>query len=129
VIAVTPEAVTPEYNRSIPGALRNVIDRARLPHGGNSFTWKPSTIISTSLGVEVTKESTREFLQGYMGKFGKFIERVYTAISRQTRAGRSSPGTCGRRHRGGGGRREERDAFRPLCLHRLMTGHPAGATA
>ena len=30
--------VTPEYNRSIPGALKNAIDWASRPYGQNSFT-------------------------------------------------------------------------------------------
>jgi chromate reductase len=34
--------VTPEYNRSIPGALKNAIDWASRPWGQNSFTRKPS---------------------------------------------------------------------------------------
>ena len=43
--------VTPEYNRSIPGALKNAIDWASRPYGQNSFTRKPSAIIGTSLGA------------------------------------------------------------------------------
>lgn len=43
--------VTPEYNRSIPGALKNAIDWASRPYGQNSFTRKPSAIIGTSPGV------------------------------------------------------------------------------
>ena len=42
--------VTPEYNRSIPGALKNAIDWASRPWGKNSFTRKPSAIIGTSPG-------------------------------------------------------------------------------
>jgi len=43
--------VTPEYNRSIPGALKNAIDWASRPYGQNSFTRKPSGIIGTSPGA------------------------------------------------------------------------------
>jgi chromate reductase len=43
--------VTPEYNRSIPGALKNAIDWASRPWGQNSFTRKPSGIIGTSPGA------------------------------------------------------------------------------
>jgi chromate reductase, NAD(P)H dehydrogenase (quinone) len=114
--------VTPEYNRSIPGALKNAIDWASRPWGQNSFSWKPSAIIGTSPGAigtavgqqhlrsilsfcnspqmnaieayiqftpdlitedgEVTKDSTREFLQNYMTEFQSFIGRVYKAIPR-----------------------------------------------
>ena len=42
--------VTPEYNRSIPGALKNAIDWASRPWGQNSFTRKPSAIIGASIG-------------------------------------------------------------------------------
>src|SRR6187549_800994 len=42
--------VTPEYNRSIPGGLKNAIDWASRPHGQNSFSRKPSAIIGTSPG-------------------------------------------------------------------------------
>ena len=42
--------VTPEYNRSIPGALKNAIDWASRPWGKNSFARKPSAIIGTSPG-------------------------------------------------------------------------------
>jgi chromate reductase, NAD(P)H dehydrogenase (quinone) len=43
--------VTPEYNRSIPGALKNAIDWASRPYGQNSFTRKPSAVIGTSPGA------------------------------------------------------------------------------
>ena len=43
--------VTPEYNRSIPGALKNAIDWASRPWGTNSFARKPSAVIGTSPGM------------------------------------------------------------------------------
>ena len=42
--------VTPEYNRSIPGALKNAIDWASRPYGKNSFSRKPSATIGGSPG-------------------------------------------------------------------------------
>ena len=42
--------VTPEYNRSIPGALKNAIDWGSRPWGKNSFVRKPSAVIGTSPG-------------------------------------------------------------------------------
>jgi chromate reductase len=42
--------VTPEYNRSIPGGLKNAIDWASRPWGRNSLTRKPSGVIGTSPG-------------------------------------------------------------------------------
>lgn len=42
--------VTPEYNRSIPAALKNAIEWASRPKGNNSFARKPSATIGTSPG-------------------------------------------------------------------------------
>jgi chromate reductase len=43
--------VTPEYNRSIPGGLKNAIDWATRPPGQNVFAGKPSAVIGTSPGM------------------------------------------------------------------------------
>jgi chromate reductase len=43
--------VTPEYNRSIPGVLKNAIDIASRPWGKNSFAGKPGAVIGTSIGA------------------------------------------------------------------------------
>lgn len=43
--------VTPEYNRSIPGALKNAIDWASRPYGDNALNRKPVGIIGTSPGA------------------------------------------------------------------------------
>jgi len=42
---------TPEYNRSIPGVLKNAIDWASRPYGKNSFDGKPTAAIGTSQGA------------------------------------------------------------------------------
>ena len=42
--------VTPEYNRSIPGVLKNAIDVGSRPYGKSSFLGKPTGIISNSPG-------------------------------------------------------------------------------
>src|SRR3954464_729290 len=42
--------VTPEYNRSTPGALKNAIDVGSRPYGKSSFMGKPIGIISNSPG-------------------------------------------------------------------------------
>ena len=57
--------VTPEYNRSIPGALKNAIDWASRPYGKNSFSRKPSAIIGTSpgkIGTAVAQQHLRSIL-------------------------------------------------------------------
>lgn len=115
--------VTPEYNRSIPGTLKNAIDWASRPYGENSLTRKPVGVIGTSPGAigtavgqqhlksilsycnaplmneieayvqyedglvddegSVTVPSTREFLQGYMRSFDRFVRRVLTVIPQE----------------------------------------------
>ena len=42
--------VTPEYNRSIPGALKNAIDWASRPWGQNAFDHVPTAMIGASIG-------------------------------------------------------------------------------
>ncbi len=57
--------VTPEYNRSIPGGLKNAIDWASRPYGTNAFTRKPSAIIGTSpgkIGTAVAQQHLRSIL-------------------------------------------------------------------
>jgi len=43
--------VTPEYNRSIPGALKNAVDWASRPWGKNSFARIPTGVIGASIGA------------------------------------------------------------------------------
>lgn len=42
--------VTPEYNYSIPGVLKNAIDWASRPYGDNAFDGKPAAIMGASIG-------------------------------------------------------------------------------
>ncbi len=43
--------VTPEYNRSIPGVLKNAIDQASRPKGANAWKNKPAGVIGASPGA------------------------------------------------------------------------------
>ena len=43
--------VTPEYNRGVPGPLKNAIDWASRPYGKNAFAGKPVAVCGTSLGA------------------------------------------------------------------------------
>ncbi|MFJ5700053.1 NADPH-dependent FMN reductase [Arthrobacter sp. NPDC093139] len=57
--------VSPEYNRSIPGALKNAIDWESRPWGTNSFARKPTGIIGASpgnIGTAVMQSSMRAVL-------------------------------------------------------------------
>jgi len=45
---------TPEYNRSIPGVLKNAIDHASRPHGQSAWGGKPAGIIGISPGATGT---------------------------------------------------------------------------
>jgi chromate reductase, NAD(P)H dehydrogenase (quinone) len=43
--------VTPEYNRSIPGVLKNAIDHASRPYGQSAWAGKPAGVIGISVGA------------------------------------------------------------------------------
>lgn len=43
--------ITPEYNRAVPGALKNAIDWASRPWGENSFSNVPTAVIGASIGA------------------------------------------------------------------------------
>jgi chromate reductase len=52
--------VTPEYNRGIPGSLKNAIDWGSRPKKGNAFVGKPSAVIGASDGRIGTAVAQRE---------------------------------------------------------------------
>jgi len=62
--------VTPEYNRSIPGVLKNAVDVASRPPGKSSFLGKPIGIVSNSpgpLGGVCAAMNLKQILPGYSG--------------------------------------------------------------
>lgn len=42
--------VTPEYNRSVPGILKNALDHASRPYGQNAWAGKPAGVLGISVG-------------------------------------------------------------------------------
>ena len=57
--------VTPEYNRSIPGALKNALDWASRPRGQGAFKNKPVAVIGASsgaIGTAVAQQHLRTIL-------------------------------------------------------------------
>lgn len=57
--------VTPEYNRALPGALKNAIDLISRPYGENAFARKPSAMIGASpgkIGTAVAQQNLRSIL-------------------------------------------------------------------
>src|SRR6201991_3412625 len=62
--------VTPEYNRAIPGVLKNAIDVASRPYGKSSFLGKPVGIVSNSpgpLGGVSAAKTLQNILPGIAG--------------------------------------------------------------
>lgn len=43
--------ITPEYNRSIPGVLKNAIDHASRPYGQSAWAGKPAGVLGISIGA------------------------------------------------------------------------------
>lgn len=106
--------VTPEYNRSVPGALKNALDVGSRPYGQSAWDGKPGAVVSVSPGAlgafganhhlrqslvflnvpamqqpeaylggiadildgqgNVARESTREFMRGFMSAFAAWVE-------------------------------------------------------
>jgi chromate reductase len=75
--------ITPEYNRAIPGVLKNAIDVASRPYGKSSFNGKPVGIISNSpgpLGGVSAAKTLQNILPGIAGPIMQQPETYLNAV-------------------------------------------------
>ncbi|MBI2409793.1 NAD(P)H-dependent oxidoreductase [Candidatus Kaiserbacteria bacterium] len=90
---------TPEYNRSIPGVLKNAIDWASRPYGQNSFAGKPALVLGVSvgsIGTAVAQSHLRQILlhldarvigqpELYLGPAGQLFDASWNIIDAPTK--------------------------------------------
>lgn len=75
--------VTPEYNRAIPGVLKNAIDVGSRPYGKSSFNGKPVGIVSNSpgpLGGVSAAKTLQNILPGIAGPIMQQPEIYLNAV-------------------------------------------------
>ena len=58
--------VTPEYNYSVPGVLKNAIDWASRPYGDSAWTGKPVAVMGASVGVLGTARAQYHLRQSFV---------------------------------------------------------------
>jgi chromate reductase len=58
--------VTPEYNYSVPGVLKNAIDWASRPYGDNAWDGKPVAVIGASIGMLGTARAQYHLRQSFV---------------------------------------------------------------
>jgi chromate reductase len=67
--------VTPEYNRSIPGVLKNAIDIGSRPYGKSSFQGRPIGIFGTSPGAHGGVSAVKHLQQILPGISGPIMQQ------------------------------------------------------
>lgn len=67
--------VTPEYNRSIPGVLKNAIDIASRPYGKSSFNGRPIGLFGTSPGAHGGVSAVKHLQQIMPGIAGPIMQQ------------------------------------------------------
>ena len=73
--------VTPEYNRSIPGVLKNAIDVGSRPYGKSSFNGKAVGIISNSPGPLGGVSAAKHLQQILPGITGPIMQQPETYLN------------------------------------------------
>ncbi|MDB5518142.1 MAG: NAD(P)H-dependent oxidoreductase, partial [Tardiphaga sp.] len=73
--------VTPEYNRSIPGVLKNAIDIASRPYAQSSFNGRPVGILSNSPGVLGGVSAAKHLQQILPGISGPIMQQPETYLA------------------------------------------------
>jgi chromate reductase, NAD(P)H dehydrogenase (quinone) len=58
--------VTPEYNYSVPGVLKNAIDWASRPYGDSAWTGKPAAVMGASIGARGTVRAQLHLRQSFV---------------------------------------------------------------
>lgn len=77
---------TPEYNRSLPGVLKNAIDWASRPYGKSSWNGKPSGVVGASpgaIGTAMAQQHLRNILSA-QGSPALPTPEVYLQVNEQT---------------------------------------------
>jgi chromate reductase len=92
--------VTPEYNRSVPGALKNAIDVGSRPYGHSAYAGKPAAVVSSSIGpisgfganhhlrqsLAFLDMPTLQQPEMYLGSVGEWFDEDGSVKNAQTRA-------------------------------------------
>ena len=89
--------VTPEYNRSLPGVLKNAIDHASRPYGQSAWVGKPAGVLGVSvgsIGTAVAQQHLRTILAYLdvptLGQPEAFIQAKDDLFDKNDRIGKTS---------------------------------------
>jgi chromate reductase len=71
--------ITPEYNRSIPGVLKNAVDWCSRPYGAGLWNKKPSAVLGASMGPMGTFAAQADLkkILSFLGSFVMYQPEVY----------------------------------------------------
>jgi chromate reductase len=71
--------ITPEYNRSIPGVLKNAVDWCSRPYGAGHWNKKPSAVLGASMGPigAFAAQTDLKKLLSFLGSFVMYQPEIY----------------------------------------------------